>query len=114
MEGVIAYTVTAGVAVCAGDPICKEEDVVILLSEFTTFCRQNGLDICFCQTTEKLLNNFKSMGFGITKYGEEAMFDLDIYNISGKKAAKVRQAINKANKIGIEVFEYKPLKKREK
>lgn len=114
VEGVIAYTITTGVAVCVGDPICKEEDAVILLGEFVIFCRQNGFDICFCQTTEKLLRHFKDMGFGITKYGEEAMFNLNDYNILGKKAAKVRQAINKANKMGIEIFEYKPLEKREK
>lgn len=114
VEGVIAYTTAAGVAVCAGEPICRDEDAVMLLGEFTAFCRQNGLDICFCQATEKLLSRFKDMGFGITKYGEEAMFDLESYNITGGKTAKVRQAINKANKLGIEVFEYKPFENREK
>lgn len=114
IEGVIAYVVTGGVAVCAGDPICKEEDLSILLGEFISFCRQSGLDICFCQTTEKLLKYYKNMGFGINKYGEEAMFDLDIYSISGRKTAKIRQAINSANRSGIEVLEYKPLEKRDK
>lgn len=112
VDGAIAYVIAGGVAVCAGDPICKEEDAAIFLVEFVTFCRQNDLDICFCQTTEKYLNYYKSLNFGILKYGEEAMFDLQQYNISGGKAAKVRQAINNANREGIKVIEYKPLNKR--
>lgn len=114
VEGVIAYVIVGGVAVCAGDPICKKEDTVILLSEFVAHCKQHDLDICFCQTMGELLDHFKVMGFGIVKYGEEAMFDLSSHNISGGKAAKLRQAINNANRMGIEVFEYKPLEERDK
>lgn len=113
-DGVIAYVIAGGVAVCAGDPICSKEDAAFLLGQFISYCKQNDLDICFCQTTGDFLEIFKSMGFGITKYGEEAMFDLNTYNISGGKAAKVRQAINNANREGIEVIEYKPLEKRDK
>ncbi|MDP4151999.1 MAG: phosphatidylglycerol lysyltransferase domain-containing protein [Bacillota bacterium] len=106
VNGVIAYTLAAGVAVCAGDPICKIEDAIILLSEFITFCRQNDLDICFCQVSDKLLHIYKEMGFGITKYGEEAMFELSTYSTAGGAAAKTRQAVNKANRLGINVYEY--------
>lgn len=113
-DGVIAYVIAGGVAVCAGDPICRKEDAAILLGQFITYCTQNDLDICFCQTTEVFLNSFKSMGFGITKYGDEAMFDLSAYTISGGKAAKLRQAINNANREGIQVIEYKPLEKRDR
>ncbi|MCX7714740.1 MAG: phosphatidylglycerol lysyltransferase domain-containing protein [Clostridia bacterium] len=114
VEGAIAYVTVSGVAVCAGDPICREEDYAVLLGQFITYCKQNDLDICFCQTTEKFLPCFRSMGFGIKKYGEEAMFDLQTYTISGGKAAKVRQAINNANREGIDVIEYKPLEGRNK
>ncbi len=112
VKGAIAYSIANGVAVCAGDPICQKEDAIILLSEFVVFCRENDIDICFCQTTDALLSHYRTMGFGIIKYGEEAMFNLQTYNISGGKAAKVRQAINNANRAGIEVYEYKPLEHR--
>lgn len=113
-DGVIAYVIAGGVAVCAGDPICSDENVPILVGQFMTHCRENDLDICFLQTTDKLLPFFKSMGFGITKYGEEAMFDLKTYNISGGKAAKVRQAVNNANRHEINVIEYKPQHNRDR
>jgi len=34
VEGVIVYTIAAGVAVCAGDPICSEVDMPLLITEF--------------------------------------------------------------------------------
>ncbi len=113
VDGVIAYVVCSGVAVCVADPICNEQDMVILLSEFISFCKANELSICFYHSSEKYLYEFTKMGFGVLKYGEEAMFQLDTYSLSGKKTAKVRQAINNANRLGIQVLEYKPLEKRD-
>ncbi|MEJ8553793.1 bifunctional lysylphosphatidylglycerol flippase/synthetase MprF [Tepidibacter sp. Z1-5] len=113
IEGVVTYVISSGVAVCAGDPICDENDIVELLSEFISYCKEKELRICFCQTSSKFMNEFNKLGFGSIKYGEEAMFDLDIYTTSGKKAAKIRQAINNANRLGVEVLEYKPLENKD-
>lgn len=114
VEGVIVYTITAGVAVCVGDPLCDDENMPLLIVEFITYCKQNNIDICFCQTLEKHLDLYTKLGFGNTKYGEEAMFDLNTYNLSGGRAAKIRSAINHASAIGITVTEYKPLEYRNK
>ena len=114
IEGVIAYVATAGVAVCAGDPVCSDENMPFLITEFMTFCKQNDLDICFCQTLEKHIPLYTQLGFGNTKYGEEAMFELQTYNLAGGKAAKIRNAINHASALGVTVSEYKPLEKRDK
>ena len=114
VEGVIAYIITAGVAVCAGDPVCSGENMPMLIVEFITYCKQNNLDICFCQTVEKYIELYIQLGFGTTKYGEEAMFNLESYNIAGKKGAKIRNAINHATSLEINVLEYEPLKNRDK
>ena len=113
VEGVIAYVVAAGVAVCAGDPVCSDENMPFLVTEFITYCKQNSLDICFCQTLEKNLPLYTQLGFGNTKYGEEAMFDLETYSLAGGKAAKIRNAINHATALGVIVKEYKPLENRD-
>ncbi|WFD09374.1 bifunctional lysylphosphatidylglycerol flippase/synthetase MprF [Tepidibacter hydrothermalis] len=113
IEGAVAYVISSGVAVCSGDPICNENDAVHLLSEFMSYCKEKELRICFCQISGRFINEFTKLGFGFIKYGEEAMFDLETYTTSGKKAAKIRQAINKANRLGIEVFEYKPLENKD-
>jgi len=114
VEGVIVYTAAAGVAVCAGDPLCSDKDMPLLITEFITNCKQNDLDICFCHTLEKHIPLYTFLGFGKTKCGEEAMFDLETYNLEGGKAAKIRNAINHASALGITILEYKPLEKRDK
>ncbi|WP_298841788.1 bifunctional lysylphosphatidylglycerol flippase/synthetase MprF [Clostridium sp.] len=114
VEGVIVYTIATGVAVCAGDPICDELDMPLLITEFITYSKQNDFDICFCHTLEKHIPVYTFLGFGKTKCGEEAMFDLETYNLEGGKVAKIRNAINHASTLGITISEYKPLEKRDK
>lgn len=112
VDGVIAYQVAAGVAVCCGDMICPADSAMIFLSEFMVFCKRNGLSITFINVMDQSLPLFKSAGFGWIKYGEDAMFRLSDYNLAGGKVAKVRAAINHANKAGITVEEYRPLAAR--
>lgn len=112
-EGVIAYCMAGRVAVCAGDPVCAPGDTGVLVSEFMAYCRRNDLNICFCQVTEGTVSYFKSLRFGVAKYGEEAMFDLRGYSIRGGRAAKVRQNIHHADRAGVAVAEYRPLERRD-
>jgi phosphatidylglycerol lysyltransferase len=107
-EGVIAYTIINRVLLCAGDPICKTEEMPMFLSEILIFCRKNDYQICFCQITEQFMDAFKNMGFGISKYGEECMFELSEYSLEGHAASRLRQALRRAERIGIRVFEYDP------
>jgi phosphatidylglycerol lysyltransferase len=112
VQGAIAYTLVGNVAICAGDPLCEEECMTLFLSEFMIYCKQNGLQVCFCQITQRLIGPFKSLGFGVAKYGEECMFDLNKHTLDGSEASRIRQALRRADKLGIKVFEYKPLDER--
>jgi len=107
-EGVIGYVVAAMTAVVAGEPVCAKENALQVLIEFKNFCKENDLDICFVQTSDRLLDEFKQLHMGIAKYGEEAMFELNTYTMAGNKAQKVRYAFNRATREGVTVREYKP------
>lgn len=39
------------------------------------------------------------------------MFRLDYYNIYGGKSVEIRRKINRGNREGIEIIDYKPLEK---
>lgn len=112
-EGFIAYVLEADTAVCVGDPVCKTEDCPLLLSDFIRFCRQNGLGICFCQAAEEHKAVYKSLGFGLVKAGEEALFELGTYRPDGPKASKIRRDVHSAERKGVTVEEYKPLLARD-
>ncbi len=107
-EGVIGYVVSAMTAVVAGEPVCAKENALQVLIEFKNFCKENDLDICFVQTSDRLLDEYKQLHMGIAKYGEEAMFDLNTYTMAGNKAQKVRYAFNRATRDGVSVREYNP------
>lgn len=108
VEGVAAYGVAGGVAVCCGDPICAHEDLPLFLSEFMDFCHRNEYAIVLLNVTDRFMDIYRSLGFESVKYGEDACFLLSEYKLSGGGPAKVRAAINHANKAGITVCEYRP------
>lgn len=113
VDGAVAFTVAADVAVCCGDILCAEEDAFLFLSEFMSFCRQNGWDILMLNTTDDFLPLCRAAGFGCVKYGEEALFRLSEYSLAGGRAAKVRAAVNHAVKAGITAEEYRPLQAKD-
>ena len=108
VEGVCSYTIVGDVMVICGDPICALENGFVFLSELLTFSRTRHYDLVLLNITEMFLNLYKANQFGYLKYGEDACFILADYNLKGGAAAKVRAAINHANKAGIQVHEYKP------
>jgi phosphatidylglycerol lysyltransferase len=109
VNGVCSYQVAANVFVVCGDMICSEKDGFSFLGEIIHYCKQNGYTMLFLNVTDTFLKLYKMANFGVLKYGEDACFDLESYNLTGGKVAKVRAAINHATKSGITVHEYKPL-----
>ncbi|SHI00945.1 DUF2156 domain-containing protein [Clostridium grantii] len=112
-EGVIAYGLVKDVMVCCGDMICAEEEAPLFIKEFMSFCKRNKYSVIFINVTDKFLSLYNDLGFQSVKYGEDATFKLSEYNLAGGKIAKVRAAINHANKAGILVSEYKPLEHKD-
>lgn len=112
-EGVVAYGVVGNTVVVNGDPVCAPEDFQAVLGEFKDFCTRSSHTMVFLSTTDVFLDAYRNLGFGTVKCGEEARFQLNDYDISGKKGAKMRMNVNHATKSGLTVYEYKPLEKRD-
>jgi len=53
------------------------------------------------------------MGFGMIKVGEEPIFDLMQFSLSGSKFRGLRKNINQAKKQGLSIVEYYPLLERQ-
>ena len=110
VDGVVAYGVVGETVVINGDPICAPEDFEKLLAEFKSFCQDASYNIFFLSTTNRYLDVYKTMDFEVVKCGEEARFNLETYDIAGKKGAKMRANINKATREGLTVKEYEVAK----
>ena len=113
VDGVIPYGVVHNVVVMNGDPVCAPKDFPELLAEFKEFCQKSAHQLFILNATDCFLEEYKKQGFGFAKCGEEARFNLDEYEISGKKGQKMRMNINHAKKAGVTVEEYKLHKKRD-
>jgi len=108
VEGVVAYTVVGNVMLICGDMICAKDDGLLFLAELLNFSRSNYYDLVLLNVTDYFMNLYEMAQFGVLKYGEDACFKLEEYNLNGGAVAKVRAAINHATKAGISVYEYKP------
>jgi len=113
VNGVLPYGIVGDTVIVNGDPVCRPEDFAAFLAEFCAFCVKSAHKLVFLSITGCYLEEYKKQGFGTAKCGEEARFNLNSYEISGKKGAKMRMNINHAVNAGVKVTEYCPLKHRE-
>ena len=106
VNGFIAYQLSAGVVVIGGDPICAPVDAELLLKDFLR--AMQGRPACAYQVTPEMLAAFRRAGFKHIQVGNEAIFDLTRFSLSGGQMELVRAATNKARREGVVIFEHHP------
>src|SRR6185295_10365888 len=105
VDGFLAYQVSAGVALIAGDPVCAPHQARRLIHDFTSAMMR---PVGAYQVSPPMLNAFRQEGFGDVQIGKEAIFDLDHFTLAGGKMELVRAATNKARREGVVVSEHDP------
>lgn len=106
VNGFIAYQISAGVVVIGGDPVCPAGNAHLLLEEFLR--AMAGRPVCAYQVTPEMLAAFRRAGFRDIQIGNEAIFDLTRFTLSGGPMELVRAATNKARREGVKIFEHHP------
>lgn len=112
VDGVIAYGIVRDTLVVLGEPICAPEDLRAFLAEIKEYCEENAYSLLFLNVTSPLLDDYKKMGMGTVKCGEEPRFYLPEYSIAGSKGSKIRLNINHATNEGLKILEYQPNQQR--
>ena len=105
VDGFLAYQVSAGVALIAGDPVCAPHQARRLIHDFTTVMRR---PVGAYQVSPAMLTAFRQEGFADVQIGKEAVFDLGRFTLAGGKMELVRAACNKARRAGVVVSEHHP------
>ena len=108
VDGFLAYQVSGGVALIAGDPVCAPRQARRLIRDFTSaMLRPVGA----YQVSPLMLEAFRQEGFADVQIGKEAVFDLSRFTLAGGQMELVRAATNKARREGVVVSEHHPFAK---
>ncbi len=97
-EGFIAYRTAGPFLVAYSDPVCAPGMEREFLSAFLDLAADNDRDAILYQITPALLPAAHDFGFSFFKLGEEAIVDLDGFDLKGNKAKTWRHAINRVEK----------------
>jgi phosphatidylglycerol lysyltransferase len=104
----LQFSTIGHTAVVLGDPAGRPESFYPLLNEFYEKADTLGYEIIFYQTHQKYMGMYHDFGNIFFKLGEEAIVDLENFNLSGKKKAGLRATINKFKREGYQFSVIEP------
>lgn len=105
VDGFLAYQVSGGVALIAGDPVCAPHQARRFIRDFVAAMMR---PVGAYQVSPSMLEAFREEGFADVQIGKEAVFDLHRFTLAGGKMELVRAATNKARREGLVVIEHHP------
>jgi lysyl-tRNA synthetase, class II len=103
----LAYRVSGGVAIVAGDPIgCG--DTRVLLRRFLDFAHARGWRVAVLGVSERSLDLYRSLGLRALYHGDEAVIDTTAFSLDGRAIRKVRQSVHRLGKAGFTACVVRP------
>lgn len=97
----LAYRPVGDIAVISGDPVGPAELVPELMSRFRDHCAERGWRITSIGSSEEFIRLSEDAGLKGFEIGEEAIIDLDEFSLEGRRVRKLRQSVNKLDKMGV-------------
>jgi phosphatidylglycerol lysyltransferase len=94
-RGFLAYRVGANFSVVLADPVGPEEEIERIVSEFMGFCEENDWRIAFHQTLPDFLPIYERLGFRKFKIGDDAIVDLALFSLDGKRGGRFRRVVSR-------------------
>ncbi|KGM97533.1 lysyl transferase [Clostridium novyi A str. 4552] len=98
----ISYANIRDKLVILGDPIGDEEYFQKAIEEIQIFADRYALYPVFYQVSEKYITTYHENGYYFFKLGEEAVVDLEKFNLEGKKRKDLRLVRNRFEKENME------------
>ncbi len=105
-NGYVAYKEFFNSIVVLGDPIVSSYSLPIVIKDIKENLISKNVNICFFLCTNKIIKYLKEAGFKGFFVGDEAIVDLNKFDISGKKGRSIRSSVNYAKKNDMIVEEY--------
>jgi len=105
-RSVISYVLEGSTAVVAGDPIGPEDEMHLILKQFTAFCQEQDWTIVFWQVRVEYVALYRGVGLHQFKIGEDAVIHVQNFTLKGGAMANIRTSAKRAEKEGLQVVFY--------
>jgi phosphatidylglycerol lysyltransferase len=102
-DGVVVYGLAGRTAVVLGDPIGPSEESAKVLAAFVDRCRSLDRVPIVYQASDRGRRLLLGAGFRVFRVGEEAIIDLDTFDLSGSRRANLRHTVTRCRKSGMSV-----------
>ncbi len=99
----LALRVVDGWALVLGDPLGDPEEIPALLTQFAALCRDNDWKAVWYQTGPRWLAELRRDGAVVLPLGEEALVELDGFELSGKAMQSLRTARSRMQREGFSI-----------
>jgi lysyl-tRNA synthetase class 2 len=96
----LAYRVTGGVAIVAGDPIGRAEAREDLVRCFLAFAHEREWRVAVLGVSEECLALYRELGLRSLYHGDEAVVDTASFSLDGRPIRKVRQSVHRLQRAG--------------
>jgi lysyl-tRNA synthetase class 2 len=104
----LAYRVSGGVAIVAGDPIGPADGHCELVRRFLDFAHARGWRVAVLGVSEASLELYRSLGLRAFYHGDEAVVDTATFSLEGRPIRKVRQSVHRLRDAGFEAHALRP------
>ncbi len=101
-QGFVSYVIRGGTALLGGDPVAAPGSTRPLLEHALDVFASNGLNVCVVGASAEAMAHYRSLGMRAVKIGEEAVIDLQRFDIA-LLAKRVRRAARAVRARGVEI-----------
>ncbi|MCF6331746.1 MAG: phosphatidylglycerol lysyltransferase domain-containing protein [Draconibacterium sp.] len=109
-DGFLAYKIHHNFALVLELPVCETDSgKKQLLHEFEKYAKENGLRTFYYRVPEESTVWFHHLKKKTIFIGQEAILNLETFSLTGSKMHPIRNAINKAKKMGFTFHLYSPM-----
>lgn len=99
-EGFVSYRISNGFAIVLEEPVCADENKIVVLREFDWHCRKMGLKTAFYRVDENSMSYFRSLQKRKLLIGQEAILEIEKFSLEGRDKKSLRNALNSLQKKG--------------
>ena len=99
-DAFVAYRMERGFAIVLHEPVCAKDSKAAVLNEFSNYCNKAGLKAAYYRVDEHTLSLFEPFNKKRLLIGQEAIADVQGFDLAGRDKKALRNSLNSLQKKG--------------